>query len=417
MELQDLFNAGSDILGEVNKAVETNDYSNLSETIRRRVGDVSEQIKQNGYTGYGYTGNRNGNQQVNNQGNMTQRMMGNTGRYHAAPVRMNSTSMTPFLQRKVSSFSGIGRMVIGIVGASINGLITLSMILVATLATAELGSALGVAVFLAIIFGVITGIFSVQIKKGSDFKNLIKRYYRYGKALGQSEYFDYESLAAAVGEKKETIKKDIQKLLKKDILRYAKVDNNNTTVMLTESAYNQYIQAETARKTRELEAQKSLIKEDTTNPNEINIIREGNAYLKQIREINDRIPDTDEMSNKLYKLEEIMHKIFDKVKADPKCEEDLHKFMNYYLPTTTKLLNAYIDLDNQPVKGDNIAQAKHEIEDAMDTINMAFENLLDSLFQDMAWDISSDISVMKTMMAQDGLTEDNKMKVKVPVDR
>ena len=40
----------------------------------------------------------------------------------------------------------------------------------------------------------------------------------------------------------------------------------------------------------------------------------------------------------------------------------------------------------------------------MDTINMAFESLLDSLFQDMAWDISSDISVMKTMMAQDGLT-------------
>ena len=46
---------------------------------------------------------------------------------------------------------------------------------------------------------------------------------------------------------------------------------------------------------------------------------------------------------------------------------------------------------------------------AIDVINEAFENLLDSLFQDMAWDISSDISVMKTMMAQDGLTSEGGM--------
>ena len=43
----------------------------------------------------------------------------------------------------------------------------------------------------------------------------------------------------------------------------------------------------------------------------------------------------------------------------------------------------------------------------MDTINNAFENLLDSLFEDVAWDISSDISVMKMMMEQDGLTENS----------
>jgi hypothetical protein len=79
--------------------------------------------------------------------------------------------------------------------------------------------------------------------------------------------------------------------------------------------------------------------------------------------------------------------------------------MNYYLPTTKKLLSAYVELDKQDTAGENIQQTKREIDMAMDTINMAFEKLLDSLFQDMAWDISSDISVMKSMMAQDGLTE------------
>jgi 5-bromo-4-chloroindolyl phosphate hydrolysis protein len=115
------------------------------------------------------------------------------------------------------------------------------------------------------------------------------------------------------------------------------------------------------------------------------------------------------MSNKLYKLENIMNKIFEQVKKDPSSADELHKLMNYYLPTTKKLLSAYVELDKQDSAGENVMQTKREIDMAMDTINLAFEKLLDSLFQDMAWDISSDISVMKTMMAQDGLTNEGGM--------
>lgn len=86
--------------------------------------------------------------------------------------------------------------------------------------------------------------------------------------------------------------------------------------------------------------------------------------------------------------------------------------MDYYLPTTSKLLHAYIDLDRQGIAGENIKSTKKEIEDTLDTVNAAFERLLDSLFEDTAWDISSDISVMKTMMAQEGLTGGGDFKVK-----
>ena len=84
--------------------------------------------------------------------------------------------------------------------------------------------------------------------------------------------------------------------------------------------------------------------------------------------------------------------------------------MNYYLPTTEKLLKAYLDVDQQPISGDNIRNTKQEIEKAMDTVNEAFENLLDSLFEDASMDVISEISVMNTMMAQDGLTDKDKMK-------
>ena len=86
---------------------------------------------------------------------------------------------------------------------------------------------------------------------------------------------------------------------------------------------------------------------------------------------------------------------------------DLKRLMNYYLPVTVKLLDAYEDMDRQPVQGENIRSSKKEIEDTLDTLNSAFEKLLDSVFKDVAWDVSSDISVLNTVLAQEGLKEDD----------
>ena len=68
-----------------------------------------------------------------------------------------------------------------------------------------------------------------------------------------------------------------------------------------------------------------------------------------------------------------------------------------------KLLNSYEEFDNQPIQGENIKTAKEQIEKTLDTINLAFENLLDQLFTDEVLDVSSDISVLETMLKQEGL--------------
>ena len=101
-----------------------------------------------------------------------------------------------------------------------------------------------------------------------------------------------------------------------------------------------------------------------------------------------------------------MRRIFRQTEAHPENAQDLRKLMEYYLPMTVKLLKAYEELDGQPVQGENILKSKNEIEGTLDTLNIAFEKLLDSLFQDTAWDVSSDISVLQTMLAQEGLTDD-----------
>ena len=133
------------------------------------------------------------------------------------------------------------------------------------------------------------------------------------------------------------------------------------------------------------------------------VIVTGRQYLKAIRESDERIPGQ-EVSAKIERLENVVEKIFNRVEQHPELVEDLGKFMDYYLPTTVKLLKAYEELDAQEVQGENITGSKREIEQTLDTIEQAFENLLDSFFEKAAWDISSDISVLHNMFAQEGLT-------------
>ena len=131
----------------------------------------------------------------------------------------------------------------------------------------------------------------------------------------------------------------------------------------------------------------------------------GGQFLNQLRKCNDDIPG-EEVSAKIYHMELILERIFARAKEHPEVIPDLKKLMDYYLPMTVKLLNAYADMDAQPVQGANIENSKREIEGTLDTLNRAFEKLLDELFQDTALDISSDISVLNTILAREGLTED-----------
>ena len=141
------------------------------------------------------------------------------------------------------------------------------------------------------------------------------------------------------------------------------------------------------------------------------VLDKGGEFLKQLRKCNDDIPG-EEVSNKIYHMELILSKIFQRAKEHPEVIPDLKKLMDYYLPMTVKLLNAYADMDAQPVQGANIENAKREIEGTLDTLSRAFEKLLDELFQDTALDVSSDITVLQTLLAQEGLTDDELTKLK-----
>ena len=127
------------------------------------------------------------------------------------------------------------------------------------------------------------------------------------------------------------------------------------------------------------------------------------ALLRQLREVNDAIPDP-VMSQKISRLEEVSERIFALAQKDPDKKAQLQKFMNYYLPTALKLLNTYANLPAQDVQGENIADVKKNIERSMDLLVTAFENQLDKLFQSDALDVSADVAALEGMLNMDGLT-------------
>lgn len=142
--------------------------------------------------------------------------------------------------------------------------------------------------------------------------------------------------------------------------------------------------------------------EGTGSPEIDALLKERDRALSEMRRLNDNIAD-EKISAQIDHLEEVTHKIIDQVVAQPKKLPQIRRFMDYYLPTTLKILNAYDRMDNTGISGSNIDTTKKKVEGMMDTISQAFDKQLDALFGEEALDISTDITVMENLLAREGL--------------
>lgn len=133
------------------------------------------------------------------------------------------------------------------------------------------------------------------------------------------------------------------------------------------------------------------------------IVEEGNRALSEMGRLYMSIKDT-EVRKKINELMRITDKITQDAIADPSDIPQIKKFMNYYLPTTIKLLNAYDRMSAQGIEGENLDKSMKSINEMLDAAIEAFKKRLDSLFEDQALDIETDIKVMNTMLAREGLS-------------
>ena len=163
-----------------------------------------------------------------------------------------------------------------------------------------------------------------------------------------------------------------------------------------------YIMAQGVDTSKKAPTQKPIQK--TGNEKADAMVDKGLELLRDIREEDERIPDP-ELTKKIGQLEDVSNRIVRAVADQPEKAPQVRRFLNYYLPTTLKLLQGYRRMDERQVEGRNAAQTKQQVQEAMDMILKAFDRQLDAIYESDMLDVSTDIDVLETLLRQDGLVD------------
>ena len=226
-----------------------------------------------------------------------------------------------------------------------------------------------------------------MLGSGLAMNRSMKRYAQYLAVMGDRPAMSVEELARVTGFSQRRVTKDLQAMISKGYFGGKAYLNRELGYFFRSS------QADEDWQRRQEEAE-----EASAPPKEA---EEGySGILRNIRRANDRIADP-ALSAKIDRLEEVTAKIFQAVEADPKKRSSIDTFLNYYLPTTQKLLDSYAEFEATGVEGANLGQAKDRIEKTMDSIVAGFEHQLDELYKMDAMNVDSDIRVMETMLRRD----------------
>lgn len=385
MANQDFEHFGEELRKIIQDAVEYGNYDRLNQAVTRTVNQVTERINKTVHNATGYTYQQGTYQQQSYQ----------QGMYQQQPAKNKV---------KTGTKAGATLQTVFGYGLSILGAFFLMSLFVA-IAQAEVT----VGIIIAFMTAIAGGSGLALATQGTQTLKQIQRFQLYLQEVGSAEVCNIDNLSRKVNKSNAFVAKDVEAMIRRGWFAEGHLDEQKTCLMLTNKMYQEYLQLqqekaiyqrEEEQKQKEIQSKRNGLSSEVQK-----VIDQGDAYVKQIRDCNDRIPG-EEISEKIARIEILVERIFDRVEENPSSVSDIRKLMDYYLPTTVKLLEAYAQMDAQPIQGDNIQASKKEIEATLDTLNVAFEKLLDDLFQDTAWDVSSDISVLNTMLAQEGLKED-----------
>ncbi len=396
---QNWSNLGEQYKHTVQDAIHTGDFSKLnrlvSDTLSDAVSEVGWQVKQATQTiqkEVHYTKQQNIQREYRRQ------------QPYPTPVR----KPLPITKtKKVGSVSSILYMVFGGIGTFGCGL---------ALFIGGIFSLVGISwgAFSYIMLSILFFVFAFMIRQGVVEQRRLSRMKRYIALFDDNMYMNIEDLAKHTHKRIPYVLKDIKKMLQLGFFPEGHLDEKETCLMLDDATYREYLQIERERKRLALEQASNSTPQTGTsstgaapvNQELDTMIREGHEYIRKLHYLNDIIED-EVISEKMDRTENLLKEIFKRVEETPEQMSKMHKMMNYYLPTTIKLLQAYSEYDDISSPSQDIVSAKAEIEKTVDTINEAFAELLNKLFQTSVFDVTTDAQVLQTMLAKEGLTKND----------
>ena len=375
MDKKDLSNLEDQIMSTVSNALKAIDFANLKKDINDKTENTLNQVKSK-FNGY-------------------------SEKYIRLNKKAKNDISKYISKRPAGSMSGILYILFGISGCLVYGSSVLIFIIFKILFGMIGSNVLFVSAFLLLVVSV--GL----LLRGITLRKRVKRFKKYVRFIDDNNYFLINDLAKFAREKESFVVKDLSKMIDLGMFLEGHIDEEKTYFMLNDEVYNDYLNLKNQQIAKEIDNEKLNEEIENLEKDEIeSTIKIGRNYIEQIENIKNELYK-EEIAVKLDKLGNISNQILVQVEKNPNKIQEVNKFINHYLPITIKLINSYKDINNQSVQGENIENAKLEIEKSIDLINSAFENLLDDLYEDVVLDISTDISVLKTLFKQEGLTEDD----------
>ena len=252
------------------------------------------------------------------------------------------------------------------------------------------------------------GVFAVNIfmiRKSIREIRFSRRFDNYQNVLRYRSIEIVDDLATMIDVDHKVVEKDLNKAIKDKLIPQGHFGRKNVIFMVSDAVFDEYSKRRAVydRYFNKIIEERARMKDRTPETEEL--LQQGQEYVEKIRDCNDIIKDK-EISKKLDRMERVVATIFHEVDVNPAQATKLGVFMNYYLPTTEKLLEAYMDLDEKGVKGKSTEKTQAEISEALDSINEAFEGLLGRFYQEQERDVTSEIYAMEVIMKQEGLQSD-----------
>lgn len=312
------------------------------------------------------------------------------------PVKKNKKRNITFAYNPIGKVSGMLLQIFGTIGTLGIGI----AVMVLGIIGLSIGSFAAFTIPIGIMLPLLAGSMIMK-SRGTTLRGRYKRFDKYLHIIGNRHFIELYELMELSGFSYKYVVKDLKKMIRIGMFPQASLDTEDGMMYLSRGGYEQYRYL-TGHEAEPVNEENS---ETEDQESKVNIVASmGRDYIQRINDLRVKLKDS-EAASKIIHMEAVLLKIVEYIEKHPEQKDEVRRLMDYYLPMTIKLLTAFYDFEQQPIQGENIIKTKQEIKATLDTINNAFEKLLDQLFKDLAWDISTDISVMETMLAQEGLTE------------
>ena len=229
-----------------------------------------------------------------------------------------------------------------------------------------------------------------------------KRFDIYEELLGYKSLEFVEDIAICAKQKEGLVVKDLKRATKRKLIPQGHLSREDRVFMVSNDVYDRYMEKPAVydRYFQKMIEERRRVKSRTKRISQI--METGEQYIEKIHGYGTLVKDKN-VSKKITRMKNIVSMIFHEIDANPSQAQSLGVFLNYYLPTTEKLLDAYVSLDEKQASGKNANQTRKEIEEAISTIVVAFEGILEKLYEEHEMDIASDIAAIELSMKQEGL--------------